>query len=183
MLGSGTSMASPHVAGAAALYLETHPAASPAEVSQAIASLATSGVLSNVGAGSPNLLLFAPGAGDSLPPPTTDCTPPPPPGDSTPPPVDSTPPPPTTDQPPYASFTSSCPHGYCTFDAGGSTDDHGIVSNSWDFGDGSPPVTVDSAVTTHSSTARGQHTVNLVVTDGAGQTGQTQRILNIRNVR
>ncbi len=37
----GTSMASPHVAGVAALYLQTHPTASPATVSSAIVSAAT----------------------------------------------------------------------------------------------------------------------------------------------
>jgi len=56
---SGTSMASPHVAGVAALYLETHPGATPAEVSSAILGNATSGQLSDVGPGSPNLLLFS----------------------------------------------------------------------------------------------------------------------------
>lgn len=56
---SGTSFSSPHVAGAAALYLEAHPTASPAEVQSAIVANATPDVLYNVGAGSPNLLLFS----------------------------------------------------------------------------------------------------------------------------
>jgi subtilisin family serine protease len=55
---SGTSMATPHVAGAAALYLESHPAATPAEVAQALVANATSGRLQGLGTGSPNLLLF-----------------------------------------------------------------------------------------------------------------------------
>jgi subtilisin family serine protease len=54
----GTSMAAPHVAGAAALYLETHPGAQPAEVAQAVVGAATVGVVSDPGTGSPNLLLF-----------------------------------------------------------------------------------------------------------------------------
>jgi serine protease len=54
---SGTSMASPHVAGAAALYLSKFPDASPDEVSDALVSSASSGKLSDTRAGSPNLLL------------------------------------------------------------------------------------------------------------------------------
>ena len=55
---SGTSMASPHVAGAAALYLQNYPSATPVEVSTFITANATAGVVGNPGAGSPNLLLF-----------------------------------------------------------------------------------------------------------------------------
>jgi len=54
----GTSMASPHVAGVAALYLETHPSATPAEVAQALVTNATADRLTNAGTGSPNLLLY-----------------------------------------------------------------------------------------------------------------------------
>lgn len=60
-VGSGTSFAAPHVAGAAARYLELNPAATPAQVVQYLTDVATSGVLSDLGSGSPNLLLFAPG--------------------------------------------------------------------------------------------------------------------------
>jgi subtilisin family serine protease len=56
---SGTSFASPYVTGVAALYLEAHRNASPAEVQSAIVSNATPDLLYNVGSGSPNLLLFS----------------------------------------------------------------------------------------------------------------------------
>jgi len=55
---SGTSMATPHVAGAAALYLEGHNA-TPQQVRDAIVGAATQNVVGNPGKGSPNLLLYA----------------------------------------------------------------------------------------------------------------------------
>ena len=56
---SGTSMASPHVAGVAALYLQLNPTASPAQVASALLDGSTEGQLTNIGSGSPNLLLYA----------------------------------------------------------------------------------------------------------------------------
>ena len=56
---SGTSMASPHVAGVAALYLQNNTTASPATVTNAITSTATTGVLTSIGTGSPNRLLYS----------------------------------------------------------------------------------------------------------------------------
>jgi subtilisin family serine protease len=55
---SGTSMASPHVAGVVALYLQNHRTASPATVRSAIVGSATVGVVNNSGQESPNRLLF-----------------------------------------------------------------------------------------------------------------------------
>ena len=66
---SGTSMATPHVAGAAALYLQGNPSASPSTVSSAIVNGATANVLTNVGTGSPNRLLYSLLDGGSTPPP------------------------------------------------------------------------------------------------------------------
>ncbi|HEY0036321.1 MAG TPA: S8 family peptidase [Longimicrobium sp.] len=57
---SGTSMASPHVAGVAALYLQGSPAATPATVANAIVSTATTGKVTVSNPGSPNKLLFSP---------------------------------------------------------------------------------------------------------------------------
>jgi subtilisin family serine protease len=55
---SGTSMATPHVAGLVALYLQTHTG-TPAQVRNALVAAATSGKVGNPGRGSPNLLLYS----------------------------------------------------------------------------------------------------------------------------
>lgn len=67
---SGTSMASPHVAGAAALVLSANPAWSPQQVRDNLVNEATPDVVTNVGTGTPNRLLHV--ANGSTPPPTND---------------------------------------------------------------------------------------------------------------
>ncbi len=56
---SGTSMASPHVAGVAALYKQANPSASSTTVRNAIVNNATTNVVTNAGSGSPNRLLYS----------------------------------------------------------------------------------------------------------------------------
>ncbi|MFY1699321.1 S8 family serine peptidase [Solwaraspora sp. WMMA2101] len=55
---SGTSMAAPHVAGAAALILAEHPDHTPAQVTAALLDRATPGVVGNPGAGTTDRLLY-----------------------------------------------------------------------------------------------------------------------------
>ncbi len=55
---SGTSMATPHVAGGIALYLSEHPDAKPADVAKALVGTATPDKVGDPGTGSPNKLLF-----------------------------------------------------------------------------------------------------------------------------
>jgi subtilisin family serine protease len=166
---SGTSMASPHAAGVAALYLQSNPGAWPYEVAQALASNATSGVLTISGAGSPNLLLHVVGAGGG----TTDPAP--------------TQPPPTTSPPnsaPVASFTFSCPanKNNCSFDASKSTDDSGISSFSWSFGDGTSSVSAANPLVSHWYTAKGTYTVTLTVSDAAGLKSSASAQLSVKSL-
>jgi serine protease len=57
---SGTSMASPHVAGVAALHASVDPALPPTSYQSYIIQTATANKITNVGTGSPNRLLYSP---------------------------------------------------------------------------------------------------------------------------
>ncbi|MDO8502970.1 MAG: PKD domain-containing protein [Gemmatimonadaceae bacterium] len=164
---SGTSMAAPHVAGAAALYLQSNPGASPAAVAQALVSSATNGVLTGLVGTSPNRLLRVAGSssGDTATAPAPAPAPAP-----SPPPVNAA---------PIASFSVSCPSNKnnCSFDASGSSDDSGIASYSWNFGDGTSSVSAANPRASHSYSAKGTYSVTLTVSDAAGlQTSATQRV-------
>ena len=72
---SGTSMATPHVSGAAAIMLARTPSLTPAQVHQSIISNATTGVVSAIKGSTPNRLLFIPAAAPvSVPITTTNKT-------------------------------------------------------------------------------------------------------------
>jgi len=143
---SGTSMATPHVTGAAALYLQVNPGATPAAVASAIIGGALSGKVTSPGSGSPNLLLNTSFVGGGSGP----------------------------NSPPVASFTSSCPSLQCTVDASASADDKGIVSYRWNWGNGrSETKTVPTAKNTWQTA--GVYTVTLTVTDGGGLSNSTSR--------
>jgi len=142
---SGTSMASPHVAGAAALVLQGNPNATPATVTGALVTNAVANAVTSAGTGSPNRLLN-----------TTFIT-----GGSLP------------NQAPTASFTVSCTGLTCSVNGGASTDpENGALTYAWSFGDGSSATGVTASRT---YAAAGTYTVTLTVTDNAGATGSTTR--------
>lgn len=138
MVMAGSSMAAPHVAGTVALLLSVNPALSPADVSTLLRSAATADAIAEVGTGSPNRLLYAPFTGDGV------------------------------DMPPVALFTASCSSGTCTLDAAPSADDRGIVSYSWDFGNGRG-ASGERVSAKYGRNGPVQALVTLDATDSAGQ--------------
>jgi len=64
--------------------------------------------------------------------------------------------------PPVAKFTYSCSARNCVFDGTGSSDDVGVVSYAWDFGDDGSSTLGNPS---HTYSANGNYTVSLVVTD------------------
>jgi serine protease len=146
---SGTSMASPHVAGVAALYLATNPGATAADVHAAVVNNASVNKLTSVGTGSPNRLLYSI-FGASAPPPV--------------------------DAPPVASFTFTCNGLACSFNAGASTDDRGITNYTWMFGDGQSG---SGATVSHAYGSGGTFTVQLIVTDAANQADNETRSVTV----
>lgn len=146
---SGTSMASPHVAGVAGLILDNQSSLTPVQVGQLIQSNATSGVVSNPGAGSPNLLLYM-GFLTGGPPNT----------------------------PPTANWTYQCDTEIsCTFDGSGSEDPDGTVAlYEWIYNGN---VIRTGASWNHKFEASRSLTLTLRVTDNGGLSGTLQRTVAI----
>ncbi|NUO77536.1 MAG: S8 family serine peptidase [Lysobacter sp.] len=138
---SGTSMATPHVTGAAALYLATHPAAMPDEVHAAIVNNATVGKITGDLKGTPNRLL------------NTRFTADPGPGNSA----------------PAANFTSSASGLTVQFTDTSSDSDGSIASRSWNFGDGSTS-TAASPSKTYSAAGTYTVSLTVTDDDGATNT-------------
>jgi PKD repeat protein len=83
-----------------------------------------------------------------------------------------------TNQPPTASFFASCTDLACTFDSGGSTDDSGITTRSWNFGDGGT-LGGNQVVASRTYAAAGTYTVTLIVGDAGGLTSTTTRTMTV----
>jgi subtilisin family serine protease len=137
---SGTSMASPHVAGAAALLLEANPGAGVASITATLLGNATPGTVGNRGAGSPNLLLFTnPGGGGEEPPPDNS--------------------------PPTAGFSWECIELDCAFTDTSSDSDGSVDAWSWSFEGGGGS---SAQHPNHTFPSTGSYLVTLVVTDNGG---------------
>jgi subtilisin family serine protease len=150
----GTSMATPHVSGVAALVWSADPSRSTAEIRNALDSTALDlgdpGRDNAYGYG----LVQAKAAWQSLG------------GGSG-----------SSNQAPHASFSFSCIGFNCMFDASSSSDSDGtIVTYSWNFGDGNS----SSGVTTsHGYATQGSYTVTLTVTDNADASNSSTQTVSV----
>lgn len=78
---------------------------------------------------------------------------------------------------PTASYSHSCTDLSCSFDGSASSDSDGsIASYAWNFGDGS---TASGATASHSYSAAGTYTVGLTVTDNDGGTNFTSKSVTV----
>lgn len=148
----GTSMAAPHVAGVAALYLEAHPTASAQAVHDAIVSGATQGIVARA-YDTNNHLLYSRVDGDS-----------------------TAPPPPSTNADPYADFTYACTDLTCVFTDTSYDDDGSIASRAWSFGDGTSSTVQGPSHTFASSST---YTVRLQVVDDDGASDWVEQQVSV----
>lgn len=136
---SGTSMAAPHVAGVVALYLQDHPWASVSQVNAALLGTGTWGALESNSL-NPNWI----GYSDNVL-------------------LFS-----RLDALPIPSFTVTCTGRTCSVNGSGSSDDYGISSYRWSWGDGQVTNT-STSTTNHAYAANGTYGISLRVTDTIGQ--------------
>ncbi len=153
---SGTSMAAPHVAGVVAVYLEDHPNATISEVEQALRSRGTWNALkagandpNSIGPASDNVVVFS----DTLLL--------------------------GSDLPPVATYTVACQGRTCDFNATSSTDDFGITSYLWNFGDGSNG---SGSVVQHVFPSSFNGRVTLTATDGLNHADHFSKVVAVQAV-
>ena len=81
------------------------------------------------------------------------------------------------DQPPVASFSYSCSNTTCTFDGRASSDDLGITSYTWKFGQQGSG---SGAVVTFKFNGKASQAVTLTVKDAAGQTSSVTQTVTFK---
>ncbi len=150
---SGTSMATPHVTGALALYRAANPSSTAEQIFTMLLADATPNVVTNPGTGSPNKLLYIGniGGGGGGP-----------------------------NNPPVAAFTYSCsqnPNGTyrCDFDGSTSTDDNGVTGYLWQIA-GKPD---KNGVTANYRLDAGSYDVTLTVSDAGGLSNSLTMTINV----
>ncbi len=154
---SGTSMATPHVSGVAALVWSHFPSCTSAQVRNALNVTAkdkgAAGRDTSYGHG----IVQAKAAYDYLA--NSSC------GGT------------VVDAKPIANFTVQTTNLTAQF-SDGSSDDKGISAHSWQFGDGA---TSANANPSHTYTSAGNYTVSLTVTDTAGQSATKSQVITVTN--
>jgi serine protease len=83
---------------------------------------------------------------------------------------------------PTASFSVSCQKGSCSFDGSASSDDAGVTSYQWTFGDGTSSA-ASSPYTSHNYTQKGNYsvTISLTVSDAQGLRSTAQKTITVKN--
>lgn len=155
---SGTSMATPGVAGVAALVWSNHQSCTGSEIREVLKATAFDAGDAGHDVYYGNGIVKAKDASDYIT--TSGC-------DGTGGPVENI--------LPVASFTDSCTDLDCSFNGTGSSDSDGtIASYTWDFGDGN---SASSTAPSHTYAADGTYSVKLTVTDNDGGTNtQTKSV-------
>ncbi len=146
---SGTSMASPHVAGAAALFLQNNATATPAEVYTALFDNSTKDIVTNSNTENNHIVYTIFGSDDGESDPNTA---------------------------PNADFTFTASELSVQFTDGSSDSDGNIESWNWDFGDGNSS---NSQNPSHNYAQNGTYDVSLTVTDDAGATDSITKSVQV----